>query len=182
MQLNRTWKCTSGLWRLSTICAWLVKTLYNVLFFVCTLSGSLLDFLDSFVYWLRCFHFLNVANHWLRSALNSAKHVHCRGPAALSSASSIICQEASFPVLDLHHQCMWHMSFWACTWSWVPTVSANWHSWAWQTHTYISRHVRTHVHCENRSLIQSLVLMHSAIINTMAQELWLPVQKVESDC
>ena len=30
-------------------------------------------------------------------------------------------------------------------------VSANWHSWVWQTRTY--------VHCKNRSLIQSLGLM-----------------------
>ena len=45
-------------------------------------------------------------------------------------------------------------------------VSANWHSWVWQTHRY--------VHCENRSLIQSLALMHSAIT---AHKLWTAVNE-----
>ena len=38
-------------------------------------------------------------------------------------------------------------------------VSANWHSWAWQTCMY----VRAYVHYKNRSLIQTLALMRSAI-------------------
>ena len=58
--------------------------------FFWALSGSLLALLASFVHWLCCFHFLNVANRRLRSALNSTKHVHCGGPATLSSASSIV--------------------------------------------------------------------------------------------
>ena len=66
---------------------WLVKTLHNLLFWA--LSGSLAQ-LTSFVHWLRCFHFLNVANRQLHSALNSAKHVRCGGQAGLSSASSIV--------------------------------------------------------------------------------------------
>ena len=39
--------------------------------------------------------------------------------------------------------------------------SAIWHPWAWQKRAY----VRMHVHCENRSLIQSLALMRSAMRN-----------------
>ena len=48
-----------------------------------------------------------------------------------------------------------------CQWTWrdawVPlhACECNWHSLAWQTHTY--------EHCENRSLIQSLALMRSGI-------------------
>ena len=87
--------------------------------FFWALSGSLLALLASFVHWLCCFHFLNVANRRLRSALNSAKHVRYRRPVALSSASSIVKKRRSSlgPVLDLYRQCTWRMSFWACIWN-----------------------------------------------------------------
>ena len=112
LRLNQTWKCISGLWRLSTMCTWLVKTLHNMFFFFCTSSCSFLAFLTFFVHWLPWFHFLNVANHRLHSALNCTKHIRV-----------LHCQEAPFfPALNLHRQCTWRMSFWACTW--VQTVSA----------------------------------------------------------
>ena len=57
-------------------------------FFFCTFSGSLLALLASTVHRLR--FFLNAANRRLCSVLDSAKHIHCRGPAALSYPSSIV--------------------------------------------------------------------------------------------
>ena len=39
---------------------------------------------------LCCFLFLNATNRQLRSVLDSAKHIHCGGPAALSYPSSIV--------------------------------------------------------------------------------------------
>ena len=59
-------------------------------FFFWTFSCSLLALLASTVHWLCCFHFLNAANRRLRSLLDSAKHVCCGGPAALSYPSSIV--------------------------------------------------------------------------------------------
>ena len=109
LRLSRTWKCISGLWRLFATCTWLVMTPQRAFLFR-TLSVSLLAFLASFVHWLRCFLFLSVANHRLRSALNSAKHVRCGETAAMSSASSIVKKRHSSPVLNLHCQCTWRMS------------------------------------------------------------------------
>ena len=100
--------------KVSIIYTWLVKTLHNVLFSFCTFSCSLLAHLlvlACFVHWLRCFLFLIVANRWLRSALDSAKHVYlaedrpCCPPRPPLSWSA-------FPAstIDLHRQCMWRMS------------------------------------------------------------------------
>ena len=59
-------------------------------FFFCTFSCSRLALLASTVHWLRCFLFLNAANCWLRSVLDSAKPVRWRGPTALSYPSSVV--------------------------------------------------------------------------------------------
>ena len=50
-------------------------------FFFWTFSRSLLALLPSTVHWLR--NFLNAANRWLHSVLDSAKHVRCGAPATL---------------------------------------------------------------------------------------------------
>ena len=87
--LNQTWKCISGLWRLSTTCTWLVKTLHNVylacedspfaLCLVLFLSSWLLLYVD----FVCSFLFLSVTNRRLRSVLDSAKHVRCGETAAV---------------------------------------------------------------------------------------------------
>ena len=64
--------------KVSIIYTWLVKTPQHAFFFS-IFSYSLLALLASFVHWLRCFLFLNVANRRWRSALNSAKQVCCCG-------------------------------------------------------------------------------------------------------
>ena len=79
-------------------------------------AGFLPALMASFVHWLCCF-LISVANHRLRSALNSAKIC------TLWRTSHIVflilhCQEAPFfPVLDLHRQCTIDMSYiYECTW------------------------------------------------------------------
>ena len=75
-----------GAWlNVSIIYTWLVKTLHNMLL---SFALSLVLFLPSWL--LLCFLFLSVANCWRCSALNSAKHISCGGPAALFSVSSIV--------------------------------------------------------------------------------------------
>jgi len=68
-------------------------------FFFWTFSCSLLALIASTVHWLRCFLFLNAANRRLCSVLDSAKHIHCGGPAALSYPSSIVKKAPFFPFL-----------------------------------------------------------------------------------
>ena len=125
-------------------------------FFFCTFSCSCLALLASTVSWLRCFLFLNAANCRLCSVLNSTKRVCSGGRTTLSYVPSIVkkCRSSLSSIATSVHV--------TCEFLCVQ-VSANWHSWLWQTrHTY----VRMHVHCENRSLIPSLALMRSAIIYT----------------
>ena len=64
---------------------WLVKTLHNVLF---SFALHLVLFLPSWLLLYIDFLFLSVANRWRLSALDSAKHVRCGGPAVLSSIVS----------------------------------------------------------------------------------------------
>ena len=87
IRLNRTWKWVPGLWRLSTTCFLLLHFL-------------LPSWLLLYIIWLRCFLFRSVANCRLCSALDSAKHVtvHCGGPAALSSPSSIVKKRCALPI------------------------------------------------------------------------------------
>ena len=100
-------------------------------FFFCTFSRSLLAFLASFLHWLRCFLFLSVAN------VSCVQHSMRRTSRAVLRILHY--QEALFfPVLNLHRQCMWRMSTWACTW---VQMSANWHFWAWQTRTYVCTYI-----------------------------------------
>ena len=113
-------------------------------FFFCTFSGSRLALLASTVPWLCCFIFLNAANRRLRSVLDSAKHVRCGGQTALFYPSYIVKKRCS-SLSSIASGILPHVH-----------VSTNRHSWAWQTR------IRTYIHCENRSLIQSLALMRSA--------------------
>ena len=122
----------------STTCAWLVKALHNILYLVL--------FLASFVHWLRCFHFMSLTVGCIQHKTRTLRRT-CRAVLHV-----LHCQEAPFfPVIDLLRRCTWHMSFWAraCTWVQIDIPERD-------------RHVHTHVHCEDKSLIQSLTLMHSA--------------------
>ena len=121
---------------------------------------ALLD-LASFVRWLCCLILLSVASHWLRSALNSTKHIRCGGAAALSFPSSIVKKRRSFPSSSLDLMSRPHAppslvhvthEFLACECKGVQIDIRE-----------RDRHVHTHIHCENRSLIHSLALMRSAI-------------------
>ena len=86
--LNRTWKA-------SIIYTWLVKTLHIAL---SSFAFSLVLFLQpqallaSIVHWLASLLSLSqcLSQCRLRSALDSAKHVPCGGPAALSSLPFIV--------------------------------------------------------------------------------------------
>ena len=128
-------------------------------FLLYTFSYSSLALLASTVHWFRCFLFLNAANCQVHSVLDSAKHVRCRGPAALSSIvknrrsflSSIARLGIRHPLMSVQCTWTWHLSSSACTWAQIDITERD-------------RHVHTHVHCENRSLIQSLVVMCSAIM------------------
>ena len=143
--------------------------------FFWTFSCSLLALLASTVHWLHCFLFLNAANRQLLSVLDSAKHVRCRGPAALSYPSSIvkkrrsslssIARQASIKCIryprELVHVTHELIYVATCMWAFLSVTDTY-----IRTHvrTYVSMYVRTCVHCENRSLIQSLALMRSAIV------------------
>ena len=99
-QMEKAWKGKEK-WRRREKSNLLLKASWQ---YSLRVAVCLLAFLASFVHWFRCFHFLNVANRRLRSALNSTKHVHCGGPATLSSVSSIVKKRCSSlgPVFDLH--------------------------------------------------------------------------------
>ena len=157
LQLNWAWK-------VSIIYTWLVKTLHNVL--LLHFSCSLLALLASTVHWLCCFLFLNAANRRLHSVLDSAKHVCSGGPAALSYPSLIVKKRrsslSSIARLGISAHLV-SISPWVnARDAWVHTATCMWaqigHFWVWQTRTYL--------HCENRSLIQNLTLMHLAITLT----------------
>ena len=124
-----------------------MKTLHNVL---SSFALSLLLYLPSwfllYIDFVHCFLFLSAANRRLRSALNSTKHIRCSEPAVLSYPSSIVKKQASSPA-SAHD-------------TWVPECARE----CKLTFLSMTDTGRTmHVHCENRSLIQSLVLMRSAI-------------------
>ena len=129
-----------------------------------TFSCSLLALLASTVHWLCCYLFLNAANHRLRSVLDSTKHVHCGGLAALSYPSSIVKKRHS----SLSRPCPLsfkarHISASGIS-SWV-SARDTWGHLRERKLTFLSvtdTYVHTYVHCENRSLIQSLALMCSA--------------------
>ena len=151
LQLNRTWKCISGLWRLSTACTWLVKTPQRDFFF-CTLSGFLLAFLASFVHQLsQCRQPLAVFS--TRSTLQNthvAEAQLCCSPCPpLSRTVLLPCPQPSSSVHVTHEFLSEHAR--ECK-QWVQIDVP-------ERDTYVC----THVHCENRSLIRSLALMRSAI-------------------
>ena len=79
---------------MSIIYTWLGKTPQHAFFF-CTFSCSRIVLLASTVPSLRCFLFLNAVNCRLHSVLDSAKHVCCGGPTALSYPSSIVKERRS---------------------------------------------------------------------------------------
>ena len=131
LRLNRTWK-------VSIIYTWLVKTLDNL---ISSFALSLILFVST-VHWLRCFLFLNATNRRLRSVHDSTEHIRCGGPAALSYPSAIVKKRSSslssiarlgirYPRMSVH---MTHEFLWV-------HVSANWHSWAWQTRTYVHTYI-----------------------------------------
>ena len=146
-------------WTVSLIYTWLVKTIHNVF---SSFSCSLLALITSTVHWPWCFLFLNAANRRLCLVLDSAKHIHCGGPAVLSYPSSIVKKRCSSLSSIARLGILAHpVSSWVSArdaWVHLRVVSANWDSWAWrQTCTYIQN-----VHWENRSFIQSLALMRLA--------------------
>ena len=138
-------------WKLSIIYTWLVKTLHKMLLLLnfLLLSSCALRFYCTLT------SLLSLSQCCQPSAAFSTR---LRKTCTLRRTSHIVlpfldCQEAPFfPVL---HKCIRELVHVTHEFIYVY-VSANWHSWAWQTRTY--------VHCENRSLIQSLALMCSAII------------------
>ena len=76
--------------KVSIIYTWLVKTLHNMLFLLHFLLFSS-SFLGYFCTVTSLLSLSQCHQHWLCSALNSAKPVgHCGGPAALFFASSIV--------------------------------------------------------------------------------------------
>ena len=100
--------------------------------------------------------FVKVASRRLRSAhasaLDFAKYVRCKGPAAQSSLSSIAKKTSS------RCRCVMHMV------SNIPPGRDRRHQIDIpKRDRHVHTYVRMHVHCENRSLIQSLTLMCSAI-------------------
>ena len=130
---------------------WRVSSKYlavkNLQYMLSTVGLFLVLLLSWLLWWtdLLVLFFVRVTNRRLRSALtsalDSAKNVHCKGPAALSSPLSRrrrVIHVVSDILPGHSHQ---------------PQIDVPKHD----------RHVHTHVHCENRSLIQSLTLMCSAI-------------------
>ena len=151
LQLNQTWKFIPG-----------CEGSPQHAFFVCTFSCF--SSCPSTVHWLRCFLFLNAANRQLHSVLDSAKRVPCRGPAALSYPFSIVKKRrsslSSITRLGIQYPCVSvHVN--VCDAAWVP-LHAREHQLTFLSVT--NMYVHTHVHWENRSLIQSLALMRSAIM------------------
>ena len=94
---SRTQRTIPGLWN-SPVCA----------FYFWTVSRSLLALLASAIDWPLCFSFVRVAScqlcSALVSALDSAKYVHCKCPAALSSIAKRRCPPELCPPSTLQ----WH--------------------------------------------------------------------------
>ena len=141
LRLNQTWKC---------IAIWFVKILHNV-YLACE-DSTMCFFLHfnwissclfgCFVYWLCCFPFsmsptVGCIQHSTPQNTYVAEDQPCcplRPP--LSRTSIVPCP--SLGILAVSAQD-----------TWVPGragthVSANWHSWAWQTRTYIRTHACTY--------------------------------------
>ena len=121
-------------------------------FFFCTFSCSLLALLASTVHWLCCFLFLNATNHWLHSVLDSAKHVHCGGPAMLSYPFSIVKKRHSSLSSTtrlgmtsgiLECQCTWRMSYLRAHEHKLTFLSVTDTYIRTYVHTYIRTYVRT---------------------------------------
>ena len=133
-------------------------------FFFCTFSCSLLALLAFTVHLLRCFLFLNAANRRLRSVLDSTKHVRCGGPAMLSYPSSIVKKRrsslSSFAWLGILHHIIFRVSLHVTHES--SELPACERKLTFLSVTYMTDmsyiHIRMHIHCENRSLIQSPAL------------------------
>ena len=102
--------------------------------------------------------FVGIASRRLRSALasalDSAKCIRCKGQAALSFPSSVAKKKMSSQrhvmhvVSDILPGHDLKLTFLSATQIYIPNHD---------------RHIHTYIHCENRSLIQSLVLMRLAI-------------------
>ena len=112
---------------------------------VLLLLSWLLRWADFFAF----FFFLRVASHQLHSVC-----VYCEGPAVLSSPSSVVRHQKTLSrhrhvmhVSDILPRCECKLTFRARPQIDIPKCDQ-------------------HVHCENRSLIQSLALMHSAKMPT----------------
>ena len=109
-------------------------------FFFCTFSCSRLALLASTVHWLLCILVLNAANRRLRSVLDSAKCVRCGGPTALSYPSSIVKKRRSSLSSTTRQPASGILPYRVSArdvWVLCVHVNVNWHSWAWQTCTYI---------------------------------------------
>ena len=123
-------------------------------FFFCTFSCSLLALLAFTVHLLRCFLFLNAANRRLRSV----------GPAMLSYPSSIFKKRrsslSSFAWLGILHHIIFRVSLHVTHES--SELRARERKLTFLSVTYMTDtsyiHIRMHIHCENRSLIQSPAL------------------------
>ena len=137
---------------------WLVKNLQYVLStFDSTFSCSSVPLLASTVGWLLCFSFLEspaigCIQHLIVYGLGSANTYVVKGqlcclPYHLSSRKTSLCNaRIRYPALPQARERK--LTFRA--WSQIDIPKCD-------------RQVHTHVHCENRSLIQSLILMCLAI-------------------
>ena len=124
--------CVWGVWSMSEIArCWFSVTqrtipgLWNLYaFYFWTVSRSLLALLSSTVDWPLCFSFVSCqlcSAHV--SALDSAKYIYCKCPAALSVPSAIAkkcCPPQLYPPSTLQ----WHPTLRKID---IPNVSANWH-------------------------------------------------------
>ena len=121
---------------------WLVKTLHNVLFSFALyldlfLPSWLLSYIDFVAFTFSVSPTVGCVQHSTpQNTYVVEDQPHCPLRSPLSRTAVLPCPPS------------------------VQTVRANWHSWVWRTHMY----VRTHIHCENRFLIQSLMLICSAIM------------------
>ena len=144
-----------------------MKTLHNMLFSLHFnwISSCLFG---SFVHWLCCFPFsmsptVGCVQHSTPQNMYVAEEQPCCPLRLPLSRTSIVPCPPSLGILGC--QCTWHMSSWACTYAreckltFLSVIDM-------YIHTYVRTHVPTHVQCENRSFIQSLVLLHSAIIKS----------------
>ena len=132
------------------------------LFLVLFLLSWLLRWTDLLVLF-----FVRVASHWLRSALTSAldsvKYIRCKGPAALSSPSSIAKKKRRPDVVVSCRHVMHVVSNILPGRDRRPQIDI---PKRYRKLTFVSvtdTFVRTYVHSKNRSLTQSLALMRLTI-------------------